>query len=121
MQFLLDTNIVIYLQKGELDESLPLASYGISVISEMELLSYPMLSNDDIEWLHKFIKTVEVVELTKAVKDSAIGLRRSYRLRLPDAIVVASALIHDAVLLTNDQQLGRVAELKIQSVKLKQI
>ena len=119
MQFLIDTNVVIYLQKGELYESLPLASYGISVITEMELLSYPMLSNDDMDWLNKFINSMEVIDLNKAIKESAIELRRSYKLRLPDAIIVASALIYDAMLLSNDQQLSRVSGLKLQSVKLK--
>jgi len=38
MRFLLDTNVVIYLQKGDLNESLPPAFYSISIITEMELL-----------------------------------------------------------------------------------
>jgi len=113
MRFVLDTNVVIYLQKGDLNESLPPAFYSISIITEMELLSYPMLSDEDVNWLHRFIG------LTKEVKELAIELRRSHRLRLPDAIVAASALVYDAVLLSNDQQLSRVSGLKLQSVRLK--
>ena len=119
MRFVLDTNVVIYLQKGDLNESLPPAFYSISIITEMELLSYPMLSDEDINWLHRFIGAVEVIGLTKEVKELAIELRRSHRLRLPDAIVAASALVYDAVLLSNDQQLSRVSGLKLQSVRLK--
>jgi predicted nucleic acid-binding protein len=62
---------------------------------------------------------VEIIGLTKEVKELAIELRRSHRLRLPDAIVAASALVYDAVLLSNDQQLSRVSGLKLQSVRLK--
>jgi len=62
---------------------------------------------------------VEIIGLTKEVKELAIELRRSHRLRLPDAIVAASALVYDAVLLSNDQQLSRISGLKLQSVRLK--
>ena len=119
MRFVLDTNVVIYLQKGDLNESLPPAFYSISIITEMELLSYPMLSDEDINWLHRFIGAVEIIGLTKEVKELAIKLRRSHRLRLPDAIIAASAFVYDAVLLSNDQQLSRVSGLKLQSVRLK--
>lgn len=62
---------------------------------------------------------MEIIGLTKEVKELAIELRRSHRLRLPDAIVAASALVYDAVLLSNDQQLSRISGLKLQSVRLK--
>lgn len=42
-RFLLDTNAVIYLQKELLAEPLPTAEYFISVITEMELLSFAVL------------------------------------------------------------------------------
>jgi predicted nucleic acid-binding protein len=103
MRFLLDKNVVIYLQKGDLNESLPPAFYSISIITEMELLSYPM-SDEDINWLHRFIGAVEIIGLTKEVKELAIELRRSHKLRLPDAIVAASALLYDAVLLSNENR-----------------
>jgi hypothetical protein len=64
----------------------------------MELLSYPMLSDEDVNWLHRFIG------LTKEVKELAIELRRSLKLRLPDAIVAASTLLYDAVLLSNENR-----------------
>jgi len=43
---LLDTNAVLYLLGGRLAESLEIGHYYVSVISEMELLSYPKLTND---------------------------------------------------------------------------
>ena len=43
------------------------------------------------------------VHLTDAVRDETIRLRRKNRLKLPDAIIAASALTHDAILVTNDQ------------------
>ncbi len=42
--FLLDTNIVLYFLGGPLVNPLPSGQYFISVITEIELLSYPSLS-----------------------------------------------------------------------------
>ena len=39
MTGLLDTNVALYLLGGRLAEPLPTGSYGVSVITEMELLA----------------------------------------------------------------------------------
>jgi len=40
MTGLLDTNVALYLLGGRLAQPLPIGSYGISVITEMELLAW---------------------------------------------------------------------------------
>ncbi|EDX82523.1 hypothetical protein S7335_1227 [Synechococcus sp. PCC 7335] len=45
--------------------------------------------------------------------------RRRHRLKTPDAIVVASASVADAVLLTNDRQLLKLDDLKTCALKIK--
>jgi len=118
MKYLLDTNIVIYLQKGVLQESLPIAHYAISIITEIELRIYPALTLQQRHWLELFIDDVQVVGLTHAVKEKTIALRQQYRLKLPDAVVCATALAEQAVLLTNDKGLLRIDGLHCQSVAL---
>lgn len=44
---LLDTNVVLYLLGGRLSNPLPSAQYFVSIITEIELLSYPSLSLDE--------------------------------------------------------------------------
>jgi len=46
-RYLLDTNAIIYLIGGRLDAPLPSGQYSFSVISEIELLSFPGLSAED--------------------------------------------------------------------------
>ena len=46
-RYLLDTNAIIYLIGGRLDAPLPAGQYSFSVISEIELLSFPGLSAED--------------------------------------------------------------------------
>jgi predicted nucleic acid-binding protein len=49
---LLDTNVVIYLLGGRLKQSLPVGPVGVSIITEMELLSFPDLAPDDERIVH---------------------------------------------------------------------
>ena len=53
------------------------------------------------------------------MRETAIRLRRERRLKLPDAVVAASALVLDAVLLTNDRHLLTLPGLRSQSLELK--
>jgi len=48
-----------------------------------------------------------------------VRLRCQHRLRLPDAIIAASALALDATLLTNDQRLLALPGVRGQSIELK--
>lgn len=115
---LLDTNIVIYLQKGLLVEKLPPDDYAISLITEMELRSAPNLSIDEKEWLIAFIRDVEVLGITSLVKENAIAIRQNKKVKLPDAIVAATAMTHQAELLTNDKGLLGVEGITSREVEI---
>jgi hypothetical protein len=65
---LLDTNAVLYLLGGRLAEALPPGEYLASVITEMELLSYPSLSGDDEKQIRSFLGPVRVIGLREDVK-----------------------------------------------------
>jgi predicted nucleic acid-binding protein len=116
---LLDTNAVLYLLGGRLAESLEAGSYYVSVISEMELLSYPKLTKDATTQIRSFLAQVTVVELTKDVKNTAIQLRREHGLKLPDAIIAASAMNLQAELLTNDLELLGALPVRSRALTLK--
>ena len=47
MTGLLDTNVALYLLGGRLAEPLPAGEYGVSVITEMEMLAWPSLMAGD--------------------------------------------------------------------------
>jgi len=115
---ILDTNIVIYLQKGLLAEKLPPDDYAISVITEMELRSAPSLSADDHEWLMAFMQDVQVLGITSVVKENAIEIRQTKRVKLPDAIVAATTMAHEAELLTNDKGLLGLEGITARAVKI---
>jgi len=119
MRYLLDTNIVISLVNDELASPLPEGRYAVSVITELELLSFPKLGPDEEAIIRSFLSLADRVELTEDVKSKSIQLRKNHRLKLPDAIVVASAIAINAVLVTNDAKLSVIPELTVAGVALK--
>lgn len=115
---LLDTNVVLYFLGGRLTNPLPSGQYFVSVITEIELLSYPSLSSDEEVRIRDFLAKIIVVELESSIKDLAITFRKQYRLRLPDAIIAATAQVLNAILFTNDVRLVNLAEINTQSVQI---
>lgn len=109
---ILDTNAVIYLQKGQLAEPLTEERYGISIITEIELLSFPGLLEKDEKLLKSFFREIAVLPLDEDVKRHTVALRKKCRMKIPDAIICATAIAHNAVLLTNDRQLLNITELR---------
>ncbi|MBS4095397.1 MAG: hypothetical protein KGZ83_00995 [Sulfuricella sp.] len=63
MKFVLDTNTAIYLLGGKLAAPLPAGHYGLSVISEIELLSYPSLSMEEEGVIRTFLTSVQCLPL----------------------------------------------------------
>jgi predicted nucleic acid-binding protein len=119
MTGLLDTNIALYLLGGRLAAPLAPGDYGVSVITEMELRSWPSLTVEEETRMNAFLSHVIVCDLTPRIRMRAVRVRRDERLKLPDAIVCATALEHGVELWTNDARLTKVAGLACRSVSLR--
>ena len=108
---LLDTNVVIGFLNG--NEAITRFFNGkesqkrftVSQITRMELLGFPNITQDEIKIIQEFLMGVDVFALTDEVADETIELRRKTRLKLPDAIIVATAIVHKLLLVTCDEQL----------------
>ncbi len=118
-RFVLDTNIILYFLGGRLADPFPSGSYAISVISELELLAYPGLSSPEEQRVRAFVEDISVTDLTQSVKLHAVDLRKRFGLKLPDAIVAATALALEATLLTNDQRLLVLSDVPTQMLRVK--
>jgi predicted nucleic acid-binding protein len=73
---LLDTNIALYYLGGRLVEPLPIGQYHVSIITEMELLSYPSLSLTDEQQIRNFLGQIVIVKIDDTIKHLAITLRK---------------------------------------------
>lgn len=118
-KYVLDTNIALYHLGGRLSIPLPAGQYHLSIISEIELLSYSDLSREEQMQINQFIAQLNIVPITDTIKFNTIDLRQQYRLKLPDAIIAATALSLEATLLTNDLKLTKLGRIQAQSLVLK--
>ena len=103
---------------NKLAEALPETDVLISVIAEIELLSFPNLTSSEAKKIVGLLAQMTVIGLDDAVKSKAIALRKSHKIKLPDAIILASAIVSGAEFWTNDLQLAKVPGLKCRKVKL---
>jgi predicted nucleic acid-binding protein len=67
-----------------------------------------------MEVLRAFINDALVIELEQPIKLSTAVIRKQYRIKLPDAIIAATALVHDLTLITrNTSDFKNIEGLKI--------
>jgi hypothetical protein len=109
VEVLLDTNILIYLTAGNktVEAFLQGKQPIISFITEMEILSWPSLSEKEYKIAKAMIGECRVIQMNNAIRDEAIAIRRSTRLKLPDAIVAATSKYLDLTLVSADADLKK--------------
>jgi predicted nucleic acid-binding protein len=116
LKYVLDTNILLYHLGGRLADPIPDGDLAISVISEMELLSFPGITPQEEHSVQQMIATLPVIELTPTIKAEAVRLRRAYNVKLPDAIIAATALNTNAVLISNDATFKKISTLQVHAL-----
>ena len=119
-KILLDTNIALYLLGGDatLATILNQKEVFLSIISEMELLAYPTITDVEIQSVKSFIADANILELTQSIKEIAISIKRQYKLKLPDAIIAASAIQANLPLISADTIFRRIPQLHFLEYKL---
>lgn len=106
-KYLLDTCFVLGLYNSNSEAlqrmiGVSLNDCTVSVISEMELLGYASLSETDEQEMINFLNRVHIFALNHRVKNKTIELRKRHKIKLPDAIVLATALTYELELLSLD-------------------
>ena len=84
----------------------------ISVITEIEALSWVNSDKNKEQIVREFVSDATVLPLSPEVITRCIKLRRSRKIKTPDAIIAATALIHNLVLITNDGDFDKIEGLR---------
>lgn len=117
-KYLIDTNSVI----DYLDDKLPEKANEliddidsrISVITRMELLAWPGARNEQTIILNEFINASEIIALDEPVVLKAIDIRKTYKTKLPDAIIAATALVNELIIITlNTKDFDKIDGLEV--------
>ena len=123
-RYLLDTNAVIQLLVGNpslrkmVEDSDFLA---ISVISKLEFLSYPDLTEDEKIAFHELLEDLTVFDLTAsddALIQEAVAMRIDGGLKLPDAVIASTALVNDCEVITNDAHFAHLKRVQARTYEL---
>jgi predicted nucleic acid-binding protein len=115
-RFLLDTNVVIGLLSGDTSctaliqsANCDLVDMAVSQITRMELLGFAGMGSADEQTLQNLLAAVHVILLDEAIESHTIALRRQHKIKLPDAIIAATAASRGLVLLSMDKALYKIA------------
>lgn len=104
-KILLDSNIIVYLSKGELnndaffDEN---KTYVISVISYMETLGFAFETPREHEFVRQLVSLFQILYIDKGIADKVVEIRQQKKIKLPDAIIAATALEKKCTLVTRN-------------------
>jgi predicted nucleic acid-binding protein len=104
-RYLIDTNCILDFSNGKLPEKAKLflalvidEQPCISVINKIELLGFSIVSNDVLE----LVDSSSVISLTDEIVNQTILIRKAHKIKLPDAIIAATALFFDLTLVTRN-------------------
>ena len=108
-QYLMDTNVVIEFLGGTLPDSsnswlqdvIEQDLQYLSVINQMELLGFNAPAQE-MQTLNDFIDCSKILPLDTPVVNQTILLRKNLKIKLPDAIIAATALIYNLTLLSRN-------------------
>ena len=105
----LDTNAIIALMSGNYNiiQHINKAEWiGISIVSEIQFLSFSKISERDRLLFQKLKSRIEVVDLqsnNEALISLTCSIRIKNKLKLPDAVIAASAVFSNATVVSNDK------------------
>ncbi len=104
MKALFDTNILIDYLNGHPAARDELGRHDSALISAVTWMEVMAGARNELEetTLRRFLTRFEQVPVTPQVAELAVKLRREQRMRLPDAIIWASAKCEDALLVTRN-------------------
>ena len=114
-KLLVDTNVFIRLFEGDtgVAEYLQGKHVFVSFITEMEHLGFHGISETDKQFYRTVLNDCSLVELSQPVKERTISLKQQHKIRLPDAIIAATASYLGIPLLTFDKGFSKVSEIDV--------
>jgi len=106
MKAVFDTNILIDYLNGIEAARAELAQYStrqISVISFIEVL-VGAKSTAEENAIRGFLSTFEILNLSAEIANQTIEIRKKYRLKIPDAMVYATARTQGCILVSRNSK-----------------
>jgi len=117
---ILDTNILIAYFNGEVDVVKTISEWKqsgrilfISSLSTAETLALPSITPIDADKIRAFLKNFLSIPFDDTIAETAVLLKRTYQLELPDAVIAATSLTRGLPLVTRDRQFRKIREITV--------
>jgi len=118
--YLIDNNVISNYFSGVFSEKAMYFLSGVidktpnlSVITKIEALSWRNTNIAKENIVRMFVDISNVIALSDMIVDECIAIRRNCRMKTPDAIIAATAIVNDFTLLTSDADFNRISNLRI--------
>ena len=113
MRVVVDTSLLIDLAAGDKSAAVAMdqLEINVSIITCIEFLSWPKLTEAGLPIAEALLNQYNTEDIGKAVRDKAAFIKRTFGLKLPDAVIAATALHLKAPLITRDKGFQKVDEL----------
>lgn len=108
LKYLFDSNILIYHLNGQLSQrgtdllAIGLAGEGTySIISKIELLGFKQTALQE-EQARLLLSSLLELELTSTIAEQTIQIRKSRKMKSPDALTASTTMVHQLILVTRN-------------------
>jgi len=109
MRYLIDSNILIYFITASASDDvlatikkILLPSFFTSIITKIEVLGWNKHTEESYSMTNDLLKYGTIIPVDEAVAAYAIHLRRKTNIKLPDAVIAATAISLSATLVTRN-------------------
>ena len=75
---------------------------NVSIITKIEVLSFDPDKDDNYTVLVDFFEASNILELTNDIVNKTIKIRQKQKIKLPDAVIVSTALVNGLVLVSRN-------------------
>lgn len=106
-KLLLDSNIIIYLSNKVLkisDFAETNDTLYISVITYMEILGYHFESEEEEYFIKNLFSYLPILHIDELIAEKVIAYKKVNKIRLPDAIILATASEYGCKLVTKNSE-----------------
>jgi len=114
-KYLLDTNAILYILNGDetLADFLFEDELYVSVISEMELLSYKNITDKEKKEIKAFLEDCIITNIDNKIRLQNIEVKKISNMKLPDSIIAGTAISLKLPLITSDKQFKTLTGLNL--------
>jgi predicted nucleic acid-binding protein len=107
-RYLMNSNVVIDFCNGRMPENgrvfLMAVNPKISIVTNFELFATKNISKEEYELLEKFVAFSIIHSVNKDLVNTTIHIRQTYKVKLPNDIIAASALVHNLTLISRNSK-----------------